>query len=744
MSINSQIGTPPTTSADTELHAAADTAKQDPASQFHPPAPSEVPVAHIATVAVAVPPVVLAEPAAVPAPDAMAPAAPAVSADHRPGTGSARLPSTVQEDVKAKQVPAGGWIKPKSIATKVNGLSMLEGNVIPKRDASRIKGHYMTLSKALLRSTRFNPTEKLVIIYLTDMLMGDNDFCWSGLNTIAAETSLSRRTTITVLNKLADAGVIIKDPGGGRKHSTAYYLTQYLFPCQLHPETLCSRDTCQEQCPWMRANSADLAPFMPDSTENKQCEICTLSQINSADLAPFMPINSADLAPKEKNNNPNEKEGGGKRSCPPGAGDPEPRPPLSIEMPKVESGSEHRQVKSLFCRLYKEAFGNLYIWQARDGAILKGILQLDITLDKVKGAVRAMFQDEWLVDKGLVSMKTFKASINIYQAQASGQGPGDSSVIEVHAMPRAGEEPYQWRWDSTGELRIDYDIPKKCRNRAMNEFSASVVGKIETWFWNEDHNQGWPLTLIGKPGNCKTSLAATLLQQWRDHRTPGIGSDCFRPDLIAINGVSADSAFVTFEEFNAGSCFVERNEKTDYTGPSQINESYIDMLAQLKFLVLDDICSYEMKPTQYSALHNLLRRRELSGSVTIITTNRELGELSKLLGENVIDRLRSGLILKIMDESRRGQPHMPPQGAIQAEARGRVMPNPTGAPELANIPYVEPGAEEQAELAAAVASLESATASAGPVTANRGSLTPSMPAWGSGEEEQQHTVAVAE
>jgi len=105
-----------------------------------------------------------------------------------------------------------GSVEPAPILTKINGLTMLKGNVIPKRDASRVKGQFMTASRALLRSTAFTPREKLIIIYLQDMLM-ENDLCWPGLDTIAAATGLPRSTTIKTLNSLVRSGVVIKARG---------------------------------------------------------------------------------------------------------------------------------------------------------------------------------------------------------------------------------------------------------------------------------------------------------------------------------------------------------------------------------------------------------------------------------------------------------------------------------------------------------------------------------------------------
>lgn len=654
-------------------------------------------------------------------------------------------------------------IESKPVVTKVNGLTMCRGNVVPKREASRIKGQYMTASKALLRSTRFTAAEKLVIIYLTDMLMEDNDHCWPSHKTIAAQAGLSKRTMITAVNKLVDAGVIIRAPGIGRKHSTRYYLTQSLFPCLIRPETLCDRDTCQERCQWRSINSADLALLTPESTENKQCEIGTLSPLNSAKSAPFMPINSADLAHKEKNNNSNEKEGGGKRSCPPGAAGPAPRPSLSIEMSEVESGSGHSQVKDLFCRLYENAFGKPYVWQGQDGAILKDILQLDIRLDEVKAAVENMFEDKWLVDKGLVNMKMFKSNVNQYlpstKPQASGQGSWDDTAIEVHTRPQPGEEPYPWLWPRTCQPRIDHDIPRKNQNRSMDEFSSGLVGRAHEWLRNEDRSQGWVLTLTGTFGNGKSSFAGALLQAWRDHMTPELDSLDLDPD-IPDGKLDTRSQFITFESFKADSYVTDSNPNTGWTGQSRINDDYISNLAKIQFLVLDDLCSHDMEKVQYDALHSLLRLREQRGHMTVITTNKTIAEIAELLGENVADRLRAGVILKFVDDSQRGDQVIRPRGLERAADGIRMMPNPEMDPDKVNIPYVEPKAEECSdmsiadqmraearaasakslpsinpdELNAALATIEPTTAAAEPVTPNLGALTPSRPPSGSCEE----------
>jgi hypothetical protein len=643
-------------------------------------------------------------------------------------------------------VPETESIEPKPAVTKVNGLTMLEGKVIPKREASRIKGHFLTASRALLRSKAFTLGEKAVVIYLTDMLM-DHELCWPSLDTIAKETGLPRSTAIRTINSLVKSGVVIRDLGGGRGKSTKYYLTQAVYPCQKNPAVLCDRASCQSTCSWsgdsvserMTAtedvNSPNMTQFGQESDQNKQSQSETVCTVNSPSLRRFNPINSPSLTPEEKNNNSNEKEGGGKRSCPPGAGGPAPHPPLSIEMPKAESGSEHSQVKKLFSQLYEDAFGKAYLWQAQDGAILKGILKLDITLDEVKAAIENMFQDEWVVDKGMVSMKMFRSGINKYlpsfKPTASGQGSWDDTAIEVHTRLQPGEEPYPWPWPRTCWPRIDHDIPRKNQNRSMDEFSPGLVGRTHEWLQNENGNRGWSLTFTGTPGNGKSSLAGALLQTWRDHKTPELDSLDLDPSIPRME-LDTRSQFITFESFKTNSYVTDTNPNTGWVGQSRIDADYIDNLVRIQFLVLDDLCSHEMEKVQYDALHNLLRLREQFGRMTVITTNKTITEIKDLIGQNVADRLRAGVILKFVDDSQRGDQVIQPSGLKRAADGIRMTPNPEMDPDKVNIPYVEP---EPLGLVAAMASVGATleTIPAAPAITRRGGMNPPRPPWGTEE-----------
>jgi len=161
------------------------------------------------------------------------------------------------------------------------------GHVVPA--ISRIPKHYMTVSKAFLKSKAFSPKQKLVIACLTDHLGEDNHRCWPSYEAIAVETGLSRDQAVSAVKSLVEAGAIIKNPGGGRGRSNRYYLTQSVYPCLENPSILCDRSSCTTQCPWSSeavaggtaaptsANGAESTPFEQNRVEDKQCEMNTVS-----------------------------------------------------------------------------------------------------------------------------------------------------------------------------------------------------------------------------------------------------------------------------------------------------------------------------------------------------------------------------------------------------------------------------------------------------------------------------------
>lgn len=227
----------------------------------------------------------------------------------------------------------------------------------------------------------------------------------------------------------------------------------------------------------------------------------------------------------------------------------------------------------------------------------------------------------------------------------------------------------------------------------MSDFSPDLVRRVHIWLQNKNLDQGWVLTLTGTYGNGTSSFAGALLQAWRDHMTPEL--DSLELDLDVTDGVpDVRSHFLTFELFKVNSYVTDENPTTGWVGQSRINQDYIDHLAKIKFLVLDDLCSHEMEKVLYDALHNLLRLREQLGHITVITTNRTITEIANILGGSVADRLRAGLILKFVDDSLRAQQVIPAQGLARAVERGRTMPNPSMDPSKANIPYVEPEVEK--------------------------------------------------
>lgn len=602
---------------------------------------------------------------------------------------------------------------PTPITTKVNGVTVRQGNVIPKREASRIPKHYMTVSRALMRSTAFAPNEKLVITFLIDSLGQEHDYCWPGLETIVAETGTPRRTVIDILNRLIAAKLIFKVAGGGSGISTRYYLTQALHPCQRHPATLCDRDACQEECSW-KINSAVTAPLSPAQAETEQCGDRTLSDENSAVTAPSIPINSAVTAPEEKNNR-DRKEHRGEKKVPPGGRRPTDLPSSGVTV--KGSGSGHSQVKDHMLEQYQMVMGRPYIWGGIDGKMTKVLLDMDLSVDEIKRAMEVMFSDTWARGKNLFSMKLLRSGINQYRGKAAAGSAWNEGIIDVHTQYQPGQELIPWPWPRRYSHRNDGDIPGKNRNWGIYQFDQDLIKAVSGWMWNPDRNQGWCITFLGLYGNGKSSLAGALLQAWRDHMTPDM--DVIPNDTLVGQLLEPDkSHFLTHELFKASACLKSKNETTGYIGQPEIDQEYIDRLSSKAFLVIDDLCSGDLNKIQTEALHDLLRTRAARGYQTVITSNRTLAELDGILGGSVVDRLKSGPVLRFVDDSNRNGTVTHGQALEDARHRPPTVPNPSGDIDKACILVEDAAAEEAAQaeaLEAAIASIEPASQLTGEV-----------------------------
>ena len=579
-----------------------------------------------------------------------------------------RRPVCAQSPSPSKQVSASHSGRKKPTVVKVGGLTIIEDLVIPQKGDSRPPGQFLSLSGALLRCKDVTAAQKNILAALIDRL-GKNDRAWPSMATLALDTGLAKSTVTTAVQQLEERGLLIIDEGGGRRRSNRYYVTQLAYPCQLSPEVLCDRTSCPGECPWsvdsvQAALTPSDAPKLPEKrskTENinppDTGDFDQETHRNPVSIDPETPRNP--VTNQDTNNTQPRKEGGKKPSAASGGGDV-PAPSSGMTSPtSADSLSAHQELKQWFCQKYETAFGKTYRWQAKDAAILKKILGDGYNLVQVKAAVEAMFQDPWAVDGPKVSMQILSSKFNQYlpasgpqglpAPSANAGGSWDEMAVEVHTLPVDGEEPAAWSWPLQHTIRFDVDIPREKQDWHMSQFSGDIIRQAERWLSAAD---SWALTMSGPPGNGKSTVAAAILQSYRDRVFPADDN-------------RKNSVYVSFEEFERFAVLDNVNPDSNWVEKPTMNQEFLNDLACKKMLVLDDVGNRPMSKLRTDALHALLRRREEYGSLgykTIVTTNRTIAELGQILGASVSDRIAGGIMLRFVDGSLRGQTNSGPLG----------------------------------------------------------------------------------
>lgn len=563
-----------------------------------------------------------------------------------------------------------GQKKPKIV--KVGGLSVIDRSVIPRKEANQRPGHFFSVSMALQRDSSLTPSQKTVLNVLHDR-RGKKDRAWPSLATLATDTALAESTVSNAIEKLAEAGLLIVDRGGGRRRSNRYYLTQRAFPCKQNPKVLCDRTSCPGDCDWSVSSISAVMSQMdqqkppdsrgecPDENTPATGEFKEETHRPSVSFAPETPRGS-DTNQGRTATTPRKKAGKEPSAACGGGGDaPPPSSKVEVQTPGHDPG-DHHEFKFQFCQRYETAFGKPYVWQGQDTGILKNLLQ-SCTLDQLKAAVEVMFRDPWAMKDCKASLKVLSSKINQYLPPANGPrglpapppdagSQWDQMAVEVHTLPQEGEEPATWLFPRKHTVRSDDDIPAGIKDRQMSKFSAEIIRQAMRWL----HADGsWALTMGGPCGNGKSSVAATILQCYRDQKYPNDDQRSY-------------TAFVSHEEFNRTVIVDGVNPTTGWIGDSTLNEETISWLITKHILVLDDVCNGSMSGLQIEALRDVLRSRHVNGLGTIITTNRTMQELGQILGASVADRLAGGMVLRFVDESLRGQ----------INASGPSIPAPEG------------------------------------------------------------------
>ena len=573
--------------------------------------------------------------------------------------------------------PQAGREKPNVV--KVKGFTIIDNMVIPKKNDSRPPGHFRSLSEALLRSKDFTAAQKLILAVLQDML-GQNDRAWPSVATLARETGHARSTVAEAVRQMEERRILVIDEGGGRKRSNRHYVTQLAFPCKLAPEVLCDRTSCPGECDWSESGVqvALTAGDEPKPPENGR----KTEDVNSPDSGEFIeetPRDPESLAP-ETHRNPGRNQvtintqprnrGAKEPSAASGDGGDAPAPSSAPDSSTSKQGGSIRQeFKKWFCQRYETAFGKSYRWQAKDGAIVKEIFGDGYDLDQVKAATEAMFKDPWALEGPKVSMGVFSSKFNQY-LPGTGQGglqalppdagyAWDRKAIDVHTLPVEGEEPAVWPWPRRYTVRQDSDIPAGKEDWLMSEFSAEIIRQAEEWLRTSGC---WALTMFGPPGNGKSTVAAALLQSYRD-------------EMFPHDDDRGKSAFVSFEEFERCAVLESERKSSGWKDNPEINQEFLSYLTGKTMLVLDDLGNRAMSKLHVSALQNLLMLREGGGAhnrKTIITTNRTVAEIGRILSPSVADRIAGGVILRFVDGSLRGDTNAPRPGIPAPEGEDLI------------------------------------------------------------------------
>ena len=588
-----------------------------------------------------------------------------VAPDRRPVCAQPSAPSQEARKTRAQ--------RGKPAVTKVGGITIIKNMVIPRKEDSRPPGLFLSLSRALLGRKDITAGLKIILAVLIDRL-GHNDRAWPSVATLALDTGLAQSTVNKAVQQLEERGMLIIDEGGGRKRSNRYYVTQLAYPCKLAPDVLCDRTSCPGECPWslgsvqavlIPADEPKLPETRSETGNANPPDLGEFNQETHRDPVSIDPETHRDPGTNQETNNTQPKKEGSKEPSAASGGGPVPSPSSNMtSSTSTHDHSEHKEFKTWFYQKYEAAFGKAYRWQAKDGSILKKILGDGHNMVEVKAATEAMFQDPWAVDGPKVSMTILSSKFNQYLPGSGPQGLSaplttaggawDGMAIEVYTLPIDGEELAVWPWPLQHTVRRDDDISRDKHNWQMSQFSGEIIRHAERWLSSEN---SWALTMYGPPGTGKSTVAAAILQSYRDLMFP-------------TDDDRRNSAYVSFEEFKRFALLDNVNPNSDWVGEPEINREFLDGLAGKRMLVLDDLGNRQMSKLHVNALHDLLRIREEYGPLgykTIISTNRTIAEIGQMLGASVADRIAGGVTLRFVDNSLRGRTNSGPLGVPAPE-----------------------------------------------------------------------------
>jgi len=167
------------------------------------------------------------------------------------------------------------------------------------------------------------------------------------------------------------------------------------------------------------------------------------------------------------------------------------------------------------------------------------------------------------------------------------------------------------------------DIPKRFADKGFSDYkpvngkSASVLRKIQDYadlLASGDHG-GRSLILLGNVGNGKTHLSCALLRD-------------------VILRTCKPGAYWTFAE-------LVREVKGSWRKSADYSEQDVyDDFAKPELVVIDEVGMQNFTEFEQTVAYEAINARYLLEKPTVVVTNLPAGDLSKCLGERVVDRLR--------------------------------------------------------------------------------------------------------
>lgn len=222
---------------------------------------------------------------------------------------------------------------------------------------------------------------------------------------------------------------------------------------------------------------------------------------------------------------------------------------------------------------------------------------------------------------------------NFIDVHHSGKGrisegwKGCPECAEEALQARMREEERQRQMEMMRQRASRYvaqaDIPKRFADKGFGDYkpvngkSASILRKIQDYadlLASGDHG-GRSLILLGNVGNGKTHLSCALLHD-------------------VILRTCKPGAYWTFAE-------LVREVKGSWRKSADYSEQDVyDKFAKPELVVIDEVGMQNFTEFEQTVAYEAINSRYLLEKPTVVVTNLPAGDLSKCLGERVVDRLR--------------------------------------------------------------------------------------------------------